>query len=291
MPGIIINIKAGATETESSISANGQLTHVILESDRGSFSIGSDADLKKAVGSYFGKEPTDVYLKSPTPLNDLYTSNGWPEVQTVLVPKKAEILDVNTKPIILKTDTITNTSDNTATFTSKLSKDVTDTISNAWSMSSKVSFHQMIDYKFRFPGNGVGHETAYDLEQEWGRSYTVTKDSTVGAKAGVSVELKPGESATVELSANSGRMHVRITYAAILKGHTAVNYDPAYKGHHFWGLPIGNVLGDINKVQIVQEIKVDFHCNPTVTVKKASTNEDIKFLFADFSDEATPIEA
>ena len=216
MSEIVINVKAGDTFEESSVSAIGQLVHVIYDSERSSFGIGSDDDLKRAVNSYFGKKPNDAYLKSPTPWNDLYKSYGWPQVQTVLEPKRAEILEVDTKPTILNTNTLTNESDFTATFTSKISKDVTDSVSNTWSNSSKVSFQQTVEYKFKFLGIGAGGETSFGFEQEWGRSQTVTKESTVGMETGVSVELKPGESAIVELSASSGTMRVRITYEARL---------------------------------------------------------------------------
>ena len=285
MPGLVINIKAGNTIKESSISANGQLVHVIDDSERPSFGIGSDDDLKKVVESYFGKEPTDAYLKGPTPQH-LYKSYGWPQVQTVLVPKKAQILEVNTKPTVLKTDTITNTSEHTATFTSKLLYDVTDTVVNKWRDSCKVSFQQMIDYRIDLLGIGAGTGTSIDYQQKWGQSDKVTKKSTVGTRAGVSFGLKPGKSAIVELGASSGTMRVRIIYEASLIGKTALNYNPVYKGHHFWGLPIRRVLGEPGKVQIVEDIDLGFHCNATVKVRNAKTNEEMKFLYAE-----SPIES
>lgn len=84
---------------------------------------------------------------------------------------------------------------------------MTDTVINTWlNSSSKVSFQQKIEYKFRFLGIDAGGKTTFGFEQEWGRSHTVTKESTIGMEIGMSVELKRGESAIDELSANSGTM-------------------------------------------------------------------------------------
>src|SRR6218665_104082 len=82
---------------------------IIADSERASFGIGSNADLKRAVGKYFGKDPNYAYLKSPTPpFGDLYKKHGISQVQRVLKPIKAEILGIKTKPTIVSANTLTN---------------------------------------------------------------------------------------------------------------------------------------------------------------------------------------
>lgn|SRR6218665_1059525 len=101
MSGIVITIKAGETFEQSSVTATGQLVDIITDSERASFGIGSDDDLKRSVENYFGQRPNDAFLHSPTPWDDLYKRYGWAEVQRVIEPKKAEILEVATKPTVV----------------------------------------------------------------------------------------------------------------------------------------------------------------------------------------------
>src|SRR6218665_1192269 len=282
MSGIVISITAGATVRESSVTATGQLVDIIADSERASFGIGSDADVKKAIGKYFGKEPYYAFLKSPTPpFGDLYKEQGWSQVQRVLKPIKAEILGIKTKPTIVSSNTLTNTSKKTATFTANISEQVTDSVSTEWSFSSRLYVEQTISYKLGFLGTEVGGETKFGLELGFGVSKTWTKEVSTGMDTGVSVELKPGESAIVELSASSGIMHARVTYEAYLIGETVAHYSPRYKDHENWRLPIGAILGGSKKVQVVEDIEVGYYSKATARVRNANTDEEMLFHLAD----------
>src|SRR6218665_3277641 len=225
MSGLVITINAGATVEESSVSATGENVNIITDSERVSFGIGRDDDLKRAVEKYFGQWPNDAFLHSPTPWGDLYKTYGWSQVQRVLRPVRAQILDITSKPTILASKTLKNESNHTATFTKSISEQVTDSVSTQWSNSSKISYEQSIHYEVSFMGTGGGGEIKFGFEQDWSKSDTASrpKSTTVGTESGVSVELKPGESAVVELSASSEALRVRITYAAYLRGYTTVN--------------------------------------------------------------------
>src|SRR6218665_3455627 len=255
---------------------------IIADSERASFGIGGDADLKRAVGKYFGKDPNYAYLKSPTPpFGDLYKKNGISQVQRVLKPIKAEILGIKTKPTIVSANTLTNTSNKTATFTANISEQVTDSVSTEWSFSSRLYVEQMISYKLGFLGTEFGGETRFGLELGFGVSKTWTKEVSTGMETGVNVELKPGESAIVELSASRGTMLVRVTYEAYLIGNTIVHYNQKYKDHNTWRISIGAVLGGSKKVQIVEDIEVGYYSKATARVRNAHTNEDMMFHMAE----------
>src|SRR5947207_10532693 len=77
MAGITVSIVAGADAAHSSVNATGSVQHVITDKEVTTFGI-QDSPLKNAVGKYFGKNPNDAYLHSPTPWNDLYKTYGWP---------------------------------------------------------------------------------------------------------------------------------------------------------------------------------------------------------------------
>jgi len=79
-----------------------------------------------------------------------------------------------------------------------------------------------------------------------------------------------------ELTASRGVMKVRIRYNAYLIGQSAVNYNPTYKGHHFWALPIGSVMsggGLTNSVKSTEDIEIGYYSNSKVELKNAKTGE------------------
>ncbi|MFL6353192.1 MAG: hypothetical protein ACJ74Z_15290 [Bryobacteraceae bacterium] len=65
-------------------------------------------------------------------------------------------------------------------------------------------------------------------------------------------------------------MKVRITYRAQVDGSTAINYDPPFKGHHFWGLGIGGVMqssGVSNSLQFTEDIEVGYFSNAKIDLR------------------------
>lgn len=281
--GIVVQIVAGSDEASSSVQVSGSIQHVITDAEVTTFGVG-DHDLKEAVKAYFGKKPNDAYLHSPTPWGDLYKKYGWPQVQTVLVPTKAEILGITSNPTILATRVFTNNSSVEGTFNAGISEQVTNTSTSSWSTGGTLSVGQEIEYKIGFLGTGVGGKTTFSYSQSWGIGGTVSDSVTVGSEAGVSVNLQPGESVESELSASRGTMQVRITYNAYLIGSTAVNYNPRYKDHHFWGLPIDRVMSSgkiLNSVKSTENIEIGYYSDAKVELKDPKGKVRSSYMMAD----------
>lgn len=268
-----INIVAGEDKDSSHVSATGSVQHVITDQDRTTFNVG-DNELKQAVNVAFGKRPNDAYLRSPTPWGDLYKRYSWPQVQTVTVVESAEILSVTLKPVQLKTQTFTNSSSHTATFNVGITETVGDTTTSSWTTGHTLTLEQKITYKVGFLGTGGGGETGFSYSEQWGVGGQESKSITLGSTSAVSVTLDPGESVVAELSASRGVMKVRITYKSYLTGVTAVNYNPTFKGHHFWALDIGRVMssGKIsNSVVSTEDIEIDYYSSAKIEVKDGKT--------------------
>ena len=107
MSGFNVSIVTGNDIASSVVDVTGTVQHVITDEERTTFQL-DDHQLKEDVGKYFGKEPNNAHLHSPTPgvgEGDLY---NWPQVQTVVIAESAEILDITSKPVPLKTQTFTN---------------------------------------------------------------------------------------------------------------------------------------------------------------------------------------
>lgn len=266
--GIEISIKAGVDKATSSVSASGSVQHVITDTEKKTFGL-EDADLKNAIAKYFGKKPNDAYLHSKTPWGDLYTKYGWPQVQTVLVVDSAAVTGITSEPVIIATKTFTNDSTVPATFNAGISDQVSNTTESNWSETNTISVDQSFSYNVSFLGAGGGGETSMSYSHEWGQGGSESQSVTVGSDTGVSVLLQPGESVDAQLTASRGVMKVRIVYKAYLIGDVAANYNPTYKGHHFYALDIGSVMagGDLSKTrQFTEDIEVGYYANSKIVL-------------------------
>jgi len=169
----------------------------------------------------------------------------------------------------LATKIFENKSSSTGTFSGGISDSVTNSVSNTWSNSESVSVGQKISYKASFIGGEVGGETSLSYSQTWGESKTESKSVTVGTTSDISVVLKPGESVKAQLTASRGVMKVRVTYKVYLTGLTAINYNPTYKGHHFWGLDINQVMsaaGMATSKTITEDLEIGYYSDSKVVL-------------------------
>ena len=274
MAGITISIVAGADAAHSSVNATGSVQHIITDNEIKSFGV-QDAALKNAVGKYFGRNPNDAFLHSPTPWNDLYKTYGWPEVQTLLVVQSAKITGITSQPVVVATKTFTNRSSKKAIFDASISDQVSNTTESNWSATNTIEVQQKFTYNVSFLGAGGGGETSMTYSHQWGQGGSESKSITVGSTSGVSVELEPGESIEAQLTASRGVMKVRITYQARLTGCTAVNYNPTFKDHHFWALDIGAVMqagGLNNSLLFTEDIEVGYFSNAKIELRDLQGN-------------------
>lgn len=270
---IHISLVAGRDQASSSVSASGSIQHVITDEERTSFHVNS-TELLNAIQTYFGKKPTDAYLKSPTKWNDLYKTYSWPEVQMVLTVQSAEILSITSEPTIVKSQDFINRSSKSASYSVSISEEVTNTLTSSWRMETSLSEGLEISVSASFAGNGASATTSLSSTQTYGKEHSKSETVTLGSTAGVSIDLEPNEAVRAELTASRGKMKVRITYRASLSGCSAVNYYPTYKGHHFWGLPIASVMEAAkisNSMMATEDIEVGYYSNSSIVVSDLQT--------------------
>lgn len=280
--GIQISIKAGADASTSSVRASGSVQHIITDNERKTFGI-EDSGLKSAVEKYFGKKPNDAYLHSPTPWDDLYKTYGWAEVQTILDLKSSTITGITSEPVIVATKKFVNSSTKVATFDASISDQVNDTTESNWSETDTIDVGQKITYEVSFLGAGGGGETSMSYSHSWGQGGSESKSITVGSSSGVTVQLNPGESVEAVLTASRGVMKVRIVYLAHLTGSTAVNYNPTYKDHHFWALPITGVMGAASLSttrEFTEDIEIGYYSDAKIELRDPTGQLKATFLAA-----------
>ncbi len=266
--GFVITIVAGQNVDSSSVTATGYFSEVITDADRKAFKI-EDSELKTAIHGHFGKRPKDAYVKSPTPWGDLYKKYSWTQVHRVTRVHSAKILEITADPSVLAKKTLKNNSNITGTFNASISETVSNTTESNWSEEDSVSVSQSFSYDVSFLGAGGGGETSFEYTHTWGQGGSESQDISVGSEQGVSVTLDPGQEVVAQLNASRGKMKIQITYEVYLTGTTAVNYNPTYKGHHFWDLGISGVMrsGDIkNSILVTETIEVGYYSNGEVVL-------------------------
>jgi hypothetical protein len=268
-PGLSVDIVATTSAQSSSVNVTGRIEHVITDKERTSFKL-NDAQLKAAINAYFGRAPNDAYVRSPTPWGDLYTSYGWPQIKTVLLPKSAQILEITSEPVVVARNTFINNYNRETTFNTSITTSATNTSESNWSESNTIEVSQMIKYELGFLGTGGGGETTLSYSRGWGVGGSNSTSITVGSTSGAEVPVVPNWGVQSLISASRGTMKVRITYEAHLEGCTVVNYNPAHQGHHFWCLGIEGVMqagGITNSIEFTETIEVGFFANDNIVVK------------------------
>jgi hypothetical protein len=256
---------------------SGSQVSVISDTERNTFRL-NDGQLKDAVDRYFGKRPNDAYLRSPTPFNDLYQTYGWDQVTRTLRPRKANVLGIDSQPMIVMQQVFENNSTKPATFNVGISQEVANTVSNSWNTGGSLTVGQEINYGFDIKVAEGGGTTSLSYTNSWGKSVEKSQTITVGSSSAMEMVLQPGQAVIAQLLATKGTIKIQVEYEASLSGITAVNYNPIYQGHHFWGLNIGGVMssgGVSNSVVSREVIEVGFYSQSKVIVKDRSLGKKI----------------
>ncbi|KAJ0170434.1 hypothetical protein K1T71_013805 [Dendrolimus kikuchii] len=264
---ININIQASTSSNEATIEATGADSYIISDIERGTFKI-TDKDLKAAVTKYSGGKPSQVYVKSPTPWNDLYQTYNWNEVRRILEPDTARISSVTSQNVIVSKQEFVNNSTVTATFRTGISQEVNDIITNVWKKTGYLTVHQDITYSVSFLAP-IGGASRIIYQNLWGEERSERRKVLIGTSAAVDVLLQPGQSVMALLSANRGTLDVEIDYTANLDGDVACNYPKTYRGHHFWAYDINKVLEAAKlpkEVASKEVIRVKFYTDARITV-------------------------
>ena len=246
---------------------------MITYSERQLFGI-TDAPLKNAVGRFFGKNPNDAYVRSPTSRKDLYKTYNWDQVTTVLTVTSATITGVTSQPSIVAQKSFVNDSPYNAKFNTAIQESETNTVGTTWSQTFGLNFEQtfMIRYEVCYCSEiGLGGETKFGFSAQFGSGSSHSTAAQIGSSSSVEVQLGPKQTVEAILMATRSVLKARITYTASLTGFAAVHYKRKHKGHRIWALPINDVMsagGLSNARQITEDIVIGYYSNGKVLLQK-----------------------
>ncbi|CAB3222580.1 unnamed protein product [Arctia plantaginis] len=273
LASISIDIIASEDKSEPQVHISGSEVNVISDIEIESFKL-YDNELKRAVNADFGATPNDVFLKSPTPWNDLYKKYGWTQVTRIFKPIRAKILSVKYNDKLVSTQVFRNPSTKVATYRALIRHDVEDTIASIWETNEQLSTDFNISY-----GTVIG-KASVSYTSRWGENVMKSQTVTVGYETGIVITLQPNQNVQAELYATRGAITVQIDYEATLDGYVAVNYAAAYRRHHFYGLDINEVLSAGNMKRSLfssENITLSYYLDSEVVLHDYDTNDILYF--------------
>jgi hypothetical protein len=277
---IEVQVNAADNLADSAVRLGGNIVNIISDTERNTFKL-SDNLLKNAVESYFGKRPDDAYLRSPTPWGDLYNTYGWQQVTRTLSPQRSTILSLESQPTIVMTQYFENNSSNPASFTAAIKQSVANTVTTTWENSQEFSIGETIKYAMNIEVFSVGGSTSFSFTGRYGESNSKSETVTVGSESGVKIELEPNQNVIAELYATRGTMKIQVEYEASLSGVAAVNYKKIYQGHHFWALPINEVMragGMTRTFKSTEIINMGYYTDSKVVIRDSNSRKALYSL-------------
>jgi len=285
--GLSVSISVDYAKGNPQVTATASGTTLEVITDQQIIRLGlTDAVVKDAVNRYFGKAPKDVYLKSRTPWGDLFKKYNWEQTSFALTAVKATVISVKSVPSIISTQEFENKTSHVATYTASMSSQVTSSMTSSWSHTTTTTVGGKIIVGCKITGSGG--EFSMSISEADQRGGSDTHSTTLSAGSSVQITLGPGEKAFAHLTSSIGTVNVRVTYKLTSQGKVAVNYNPTFKGHHFWGLPVSRVMAADNitmgGVQ-TQDIEIKSFSNVKVTVTDKHATQYMSMLAAPFEDE------
>ncbi|KAJ8706152.1 hypothetical protein PYW07_010929 [Mythimna separata] len=266
-----IKITTGETEADASVEYTGENVEIISDMERQTWRIG-DEGLKKACEKFAGSRPGDVYVRSPTPWNDVYRRFNWDQVKRTLKPVSSRVLGIHTKPVIVASRTFKNNNHRTGAkvkYNAAIAHQIEETISNTWSVGGELTVGQEITYNVNLGAGSVGGTTSLSYAANWGNDTSKAKAVTLGTTTSVEVELNPGQAVVATLTATHGTLEMEVDYEAELSGSVFANYPSKLNGHYFWSFDVNAVLraaGLPTHVKSTEKISVGFYTSATVEI-------------------------
>ncbi|XP_049882314.1 spherulin-2A-like [Pectinophora gossypiella] len=274
---ISIDVSAGNDVSDIRINYTGIDVKLVTDHEIKLFDI-SNRNLKEALKKHYGTQPTNVYIKSPTPWGDLYTKYHWEQIKRVLSVKSSRMKGIRKTPVVVLSQDFENLLNNTIKVNTGISQTVENTITTSWTRNKEIVISQEVEYDVNVLFSKITGTTGFSYSSSWGESEERSETITIGTTSNVETELQPGQRATAILTATRGYLEIEVEYLATLRGNLAVNFKKKYNGHHFHGPPIGNVLnsgGMSNEKTATEVIKVGFYADATLKIYDKRTGQPL----------------
>ncbi|KOB73627.1 Follicular epithelium yolk protein subunit [Operophtera brumata] len=267
---INIYIKTSDYLNKTEVKHTGRDIKLVTDEEVALFNI-THANLNRGIRIEMGKIPDDIYLRDPTPFQDLFKEFEWPQVERVLSIKSAKIEEFMKDNIVIKThEHINNTSLSIQSKTDMMEM-VENTVLSIWSTNGLpkdlINYGVNIDF-----GNGN-----WSFNDTWRDETLKSVQLPFGASKGL-VHLKSGQTIVSKLTGNKIVMLIEVEYIAKLVGNIIADYDRLYGKYHFYSPALLNIMRAANlknEVVTTEFLEVRFYTNPKVEVFDTDTGEEL----------------
>ncbi|WP_437889762.1 hypothetical protein [Phytobacter sp. V91] len=285
-----VNIRLAETIERSVVNTSGGHVNVITDGQQRAFNI-QEPQLRRAIQRVRGREPNDVFVRSPTnpPLTvDLYPEFNWSQVQAHLDIMGAQVLDMSLSPEIVAQTDLVNNSSVSGTFRVNLNTTVTDTVTSSWQIQHGIAVGQSVSYSV---GTIFGGETSFEYNHTWGEGGEHSRSTSLSTGAEVEVALEPGQAVTASIISNRGQARVQVRYRSRLTGGVAMNYNPRHNNSHFWIHPVGQMMDNIPTPQhldTVETLQIGMFTSTRVEIRDKETTRLLKTFIIRGNDQSEP---
>lgn len=267
---IEINIETSKFLNRTKILFSGKDIKLVTDEEVALFNI-THENLNRGIRIEMGKVPDDIFLRDPTPYEDLFKQYKWPEVGRVLRIKSTKILEFLQSNVVIKTHEHINN----ATLNIKSKTDMMEVVENTalslWSANGLPAdvIHNKMNINF-----GYGN---WSFHYKWRNETLKSVRLPFGASKGI-VDLKSGQTIISKLCGLKTVMLVEIEYTAKLIGNIITDYDKLYGKYHFYSPALERIMKVANLTNeiITREfLEVRFYANPKLEVFDKDTGEEL----------------
>ncbi|CAH2061798.1 unnamed protein product, partial [Iphiclides podalirius] len=264
-------VYAAPTKKEVLINYYGVDEKVVTALEEKLFNI-TDSNLRKGVLIELGKEPDDIFLKDPTKYGDLHYKYNWMPVKRSLRVKSAEVVDVISDKVVVKSIEHINNSTRTIKSRAIISEMVESTISSFWSVDGLPEDEVYFDIDYSFNGRAVKYHNRWrhDNFQSASLPFGVTKNGYI--------IINPSQRVVSRLKGTKTILLIKIRYAASLVGNIVLNYAHVYGKYHFWAPKVSDIMkaaGLTNEIVTTELIEVRCYTNPELEIFDGVTKETV----------------
>ncbi|KAI8433666.1 hypothetical protein MSG28_015664 [Choristoneura fumiferana] len=274
---IDISVSGGAGLADAKVSLSGSSVSLISPSERAEFQL-TEWQLLSAVEKLSGGRPAEAYVGEPTTWR-LYPTYNWHQVQRVLRPVKAKIVQLKSSPVTVTTKFFDNRSfAGKATFQGSVSLQKKNTFTSTWSSATALSLGQEITFSFNIGVASFESSTSFEYATSWGKDSSQAQTTTLGSESGIELELEGGRAAVALLSATRGELVLEVEYEALVVGQVAANYPGRYRDHYFWAYDVRALLAAAGQPHVrrsKQTVRVGFYSDDTVAYYDHETGEPL----------------
>lgn len=274
--GITISIEPGPTEANTTIRYEGNDLKILTDKDKTAFNLTQEA-IEKAVQVYSGEKATDVFIKSPTPWNDLYKTYKWREVKREFKIKDIRLINITHEERNMSIKDFRNDGNDTKVIKGEV-RDAYDSFISRHYWSGNIKVNASLIYNLTRP---YDPPLLYAYSSDVGQFYLGSGlNSITITKTRAKFTLEPNQTAKFYVKANQVTVRVMVEYETNLIGDVVVNYENKHEGHHFWAYDINEVLSASNMTSTVRTneyVEVYYLQDFKTQIVDGSTENDIQF--------------